>query len=110
MLAGNLSNNKKPQFWVREKSGSSSEIDFVVPYKSELIPVEVKSGKAGTLRSLHIFMNDVSHTTAIRLYAGKMQRNTIETSEGKSYSLLSLPYYLAGKIEGYIEHIEKTNL
>ena len=109
MLAGNLSNNKKPQFWVREKSGSSSEIDFVVPYKSELIPVEVKSGKAGTLRSLHVFMNDVSHTTAIRLYAGKMRRNAIETSEGKSYSLLNLPYYLAGKIGRYIEHIETPN-
>ncbi len=106
ILAGNYSNNRKPQFWVREKSGSSSEIDFVIPHRSDLIPVAVKSGKVGTLRSLHIFMNAARHTTAIRLYAGKMQSHDIETSVGKTYTLLSLPYYLAGKIQGYLENLQ----
>jgi uncharacterized protein len=105
ILAGNCSNNRKPMFWVREKSGSSSEVDFVVPHQSELIPVEVKSGKAGTLRSLHIFMNGIQHGTAVRLYAGKIQSHDIQTSTGKTYTLLSLPYFLAGKIDDYLANM-----
>jgi uncharacterized protein len=103
ILAGNYLHNRKPMFWVREKSGSSSEVDFVIPHRSELIPVEVKSGKVGTLRSLHVFMDEVQHGTAVRLYAGGIQGHDVETSAGKTYTLLNLPYFLASKIDDYLD-------
>jgi hypothetical protein len=69
--------------------------------------VEVKSGKTGTLRSLHQFKNRSNHPYAVRLYARPPAKTTTKTPEGKPYILLSLPYFLAGKIHDYIEVISK---
>src|SRR5690606_349281 len=44
-------------FWTREKKTSDAEVDYIIPFDGKLIPVEVKSGKEGKLRSLHQFMN-----------------------------------------------------
>ncbi len=89
-------------FWVREKSQSSSEIDYVIPRGTQLIPVEVKAGKTGALRSLHSFV-DLSENTlfAIRLYSGKMSREKISSPSGKKFELLNLPYYLSGQLERF---------
>ncbi len=38
-------------FWVREKTTSAAEVDYLISYKEKLIPIEVKSGSPGTLRS-----------------------------------------------------------
>jgi hypothetical protein len=67
-----------------------------------MIPVEVKSGASGKLRSLHQYINMSDSKFAIRLYAGKLQLEEHTTNEGKKFKLLNLPYYLAGKIEDYI--------
>lgn len=40
-------------FWVRDKKTSGAEVDFVIVYKGKVIPIEVKSGAVGKLRSLH---------------------------------------------------------
>jgi predicted AAA+ superfamily ATPase len=89
-------------FWTREKKTSTAEIDYVFPFESQLIPIEVKSGKDGTLKSLHQFMDDAPHDMAIRFYAGKFQLTHTSTPSGKTYRLLSLPYYLASQTEKYI--------
>lgn len=93
----------KLSFWVREKKQSSAEVDFIIPYKNHLIPIEVKSGKAGTLRSLHQFLDFVDHSYAIRLYAGTLKKTQAITSKRKHYTLLNLPYFLTGKIPQYLE-------
>jgi predicted AAA+ superfamily ATPase len=95
----------KPVFWVREKQSSTAEVDFLFPYRELLIPVEVKAGKSGTLRSLHQFMDACDHPWAIRLYAGPLRRETARTRRGKEFQLLNLPYFLAGKLRDYLEHI-----
>ena len=75
------------------------------PFKGKVIPIEVKSGKTGTLKSLHIFMASTNHQMAIRFYAGPIQIDKVETG-GLSYHLLSLPYFLASKLEKYLEWFE----
>jgi uncharacterized protein len=90
-------------FWVREKANSSSEVDYVVPFEGILIPVEVKSGATGKLRSLHFFMDSVSHIWAVRLYPGVLKVDKVSTLNGKSFFLLNLPYYLAFKLDQYIK-------
>ncbi|MBI4411705.1 MAG: ATP-binding protein [Deltaproteobacteria bacterium] len=42
-------------YWKREERGSSAEIDYLVEHDGAVAPVEVKSDKAGRLRSLHLF-------------------------------------------------------
>jgi|KBSMisStandDraft_5_1062788.scaffolds.fasta_scaffold1844578_2 hypothetical protein len=64
---------------------------------------EVKSGATGTLRSLHVFMDAASHDIAFRLYGGPLKKDHIRTPRGKEFTLISLPYYLAGRIERYVD-------
>ena len=92
-----------PHFWVREKSQSNAEVDFVLPHKTHVIPIEVKSGATGRLRSLHSFMDQVEHGWAVRLYAGPLNMETVQTLEGKDYRLLNLPYFLSGQLESYLK-------
>lgn len=94
----------KPHFWVREKKQSSAEVDFVLTHNSKVIPVEVKSGATGRLRSLHLFMDQADHTLAVRLYAGKVLLEEAVTLEGKAYRLLNLPYFLGSRIKAYLEY------
>jgi len=44
-------------YWAREAHSSSAEVDFLAVCNGTICPVEVKSGSAGTLRSLHLMLN-----------------------------------------------------
>jgi len=90
-------------FWLREKPQSNAEVDFVYEYKGLAIPIEVKSGATGKLRSLHLFVDMAPHSFAVRFYNNELQINEAKTIAGKKFHLLNLPYYLAGNIEQYIE-------
>lgn len=100
----NLLNNLN--FWVRQKIDATAEIDFVMQYNGLIIPIEVKSGSPGTLRSLHLFMDAASHDIAVRLYNGKIKIDKVTTANGKDYRLLNLPYYSCQHIERYINWMD----
>lgn len=89
-------------FWVREKSQSQAEVDFVLQHDGRLVPVEVKAGKAGTLRSLHLFMDASQAPLAVRLYAGPRRLDCVAVQGHRPYPLLSLPYFLAGAIPEHV--------
>ena len=88
-------------FWVREKSNSSAEVDLVVPHQNLLLPVEIKSGAQGRLRSLHQFIDEAEHSYGIRLLGNHLSVQEAHTPSGKPYRLLNLPYYLASSIHEY---------
>ena len=93
-------------FWVREKNSSTAELDYIYPFEGKLIPIEVKSGKEGTLKSLHLFMDETSHNMAIRFYAGDLSISQVSTLKGKTYHLLNLPYFLASQTGKYISWLQ----
>jgi uncharacterized protein len=43
-------------YWSRRAKSSSAEVDFLTVIKNRIHPVEVKSGPAGRLKSLHLFL------------------------------------------------------
>lgn len=90
-------------FWVREKKESTAEVDYLFQYDGLIIPIEVKSGKEGTLKSLHSYMDIAPHNFAIRFYAGALNITDAITQNGKQYKILNLPYYLGSQIEKYID-------
>ncbi len=90
-------------FWVRKKLQSTAEMDFVIQYNDFLIPVIVKSGEPGRLRSLHQFLDDAPHPYAVRLSAEKLSIRQTQTIKGKKYYLLNLPYFLASKIKDHLQ-------
>jgi predicted AAA+ superfamily ATPase len=93
-------------FWVREKQTSTAEVDYIWQFDGKLIPVEVKSGTEGKLKSLHLFMDLAPHPMAIRYYAGEISITKASTPCGKTYHLLNLPYYLVSQTNQYLQWLE----
>ena len=89
------------RFWIREKG--AAETDFLYPFKDLIIPIEVKSGKTGKLKSLNQFMENSQHPYAIRVYSGKTRIDRIQLPSGKQYLLCSIPYYLLSRLDDVIE-------
>lgn len=105
LISLNSKNKQKPHFWVREKTQSSSEVDLVINFQNMIIPIEIKSGNTGSLKSLHEFINRSKHNYAIRIYAGEFKIEESKTASGKNYILMNLPYYLSTKIYEYTEYL-----
>lgn len=96
------------QFWVREQKTSNAEVDFLYPSAYGHIPVEVKAGATGHLKSLLMYMELSGAPLAVRLYAGGYHQEEINISEGKSFTLINMPYCLSGMLSAYIElHMQK---
>jgi len=99
-----------PNFWVREKAQSSAEVDLLYSYQGLIIPIEIKSGSTGSLKSLHQFVDAVDHPYAIRMYAGAFNVEKAITPNKKPYLLMNLPYYAGTSLPQYIEWFVKQKL
>lgn len=104
ILSLNNIKDLKPNFWVREKNQASAEVDLVIPRKGLVIPVEIKSGAVGKLKSLHQFMNVCDHPFAIRISANTFSVQKTINNEGIEFFLMNLPYYLSTKLLDYIDY------
>ena len=107
LLAQNRRELTVPTFWVKEKKQSNAEVDFVYPWQGKIIPVEVKSGKDGTLKSLHQFIENSTEAIAVRLYDQpysliEARTPNLADKPGKPYRLINLPLYCAGKLGDYL--------
>ena len=100
-LAQNRHRQAKPCFWYRNKPASTAETDYSYPFRNKILPVEVKSGKSGSLKSLHQFMIASPADIAIRFYSGELSSDKI-TTDGKRFTLLSVPFYLQWRIDDFL--------
>jgi predicted AAA+ superfamily ATPase len=97
-------------YWTREQRNSSAEIDYVIQSGNRILPVEVKAGKTGTLKSLQIYVTEKKLDRAIRFNADLPSVVQVETSvkinnklENVNFQLISLPFYLAREINRFLE-------
>ncbi len=102
LLANQYNVLSELHFWTREKKEAVAEVDYIYVFDGKMIPIEVKSGATGRLRSLHSYMDNAPHPLAVRIYSGKLSIDTLKTASGKVFYLLNLPYYLTGQIEQYL--------
>ena len=99
---------KKPElhYWVREKPNSSSEVDFIISHKGTVVPIEVKAGKTGSLKSLHKFINEKKIDFAVRINSCTPVINNITnkltTGETVSFRLFTIPFYLIFRLRDLI--------
>ena len=96
-------------FWAREKKQSNAEVDYIYQYRDRIIPIEVKSGPSGRLRSLHQFVDMTDHNYAVRLGDSLISIENAVTVKGKQYKLLNMPWYLAEEIENYLKWFCQSN-
>lgn len=100
--------SQKRCFWVRNKSGSNAEVDYVWVQDSMVYPIEVKSGHNAHLRSLHSFMNHSNQTVAVRIWSQPYAVDEVKTADGKEFKLINLPFYLVGKLDSILRRFETT--
>ena len=88
-------------YWLREGRSANAEVDFLVQLNETIVPIEVKAGKSGSLKSLLQFMYQKKMTEAVRFDLNVPTRQEVDhqirqTSSNKtvSFSMLSLPLYL----------------
>jgi predicted AAA+ superfamily ATPase len=99
--------NEKPLlfYWLREGQSVNAEVDFVIQLNGEVVPVEVKAGKSGSLKSLHRFVWEKKSKKAVRFDLNPpsiMETNhKVNYGNGVSeivFELLSLPLYMVEQL------------
>ena len=53
-------------YWVRKAKNAQAEVDYLTTYQSEVLPIEVKAGIQGGMKSLWQFMREKKLKNAIR--------------------------------------------
>jgi hypothetical protein len=86
-------------YWTREARNANAEVDFVINRQQEILPVEVKAGKTGTLRSAFQFLREKRRRCAVRFYTGPpvLEEIKLPGEAETSVQFLSLPLYLVGQ-------------
>lgn len=94
-------------YWHREERNSSAEVDYVIEHQGDVIPVEVKAGKSGSLKSLHYFMHAKKLPLAVRFNSDLPSLTPVEvkinTGAVVSYRLMTLPPYLASQLHRLVK-------
>lgn len=54
-------------YWGRQVKNSTAEIDYLIEKEGRVIPVEIKSGSAGRMKSLHIFIENYQPVKALKI-------------------------------------------
>ena len=98
-------------YWAREKTGSQAEVDYVIQHENQIIPLEVKAGTTGTLKSLHQYMKEKKKQIAIRINSAmpSLTRIKLNDSSNTEYTLLSIPFYLLEQLPRLINSSPKQN-
>lgn len=84
-------------FWNREQRSSQAEVDYLWQFQDKILPIEVKSGVVGRLKSLRMFCDTYHSAYGIRVSALPLR------SENKT--LLSVPFYLVSEINRLLTQI-----
>lgn len=77
-------------YWQREAKGSTAEIDYLIAKDMQILPVEVKAGTQGGMKSLYYYMEQKNISNAIRTSLENFGRIERETSVVQIYPLYAL--------------------
>jgi hypothetical protein len=99
LLGGDATGDGPRLFYWQREGGRPGEIDFLIQAGGRIVPIELKSGASGAMKSLHQFMFDKKLQLAVRIDENPPSLATIDvtTTQGDPvrYRLLGLPIYLA---------------
>lgn len=104
--ASKLFEDRELYYWIRQRKNSNSEVDFLTTINNKIVPIEIKAGTTGSLKSLHIFMASKSNSDlAVRLSLLPPSFEEVShiirignDSVRARYKLLNLPLYMVSQI------------
>ncbi len=113
-LVGQLLADLSPRFvepalwyWSRHQHGAEAEVDYLLQHGTEVVPIEVKAGSTGTLRSLHRFVVEKQARLAVRVSIAPPQLATVTANvpghAPHDFQLLSIPFYLVPELPRLID-------
>jgi uncharacterized protein len=101
--------NRELTYWLREGRANNAEVDFVATFNGKIVPIEVKAGVSGSLRSLHQFAGEKGISLAVRFDTNLPAKQSVQTTIQKNgraadveYQLMSLPLYLVERLPDLI--------
>ncbi len=78
-------------YWVREAKNSNAELDYLIVKDSNIIPLEIKSGSKGRMKSLILFLKN---------YKIEMGVKISQATFDEGLPITSIPFY---SIEGFLK-------
>ena len=101
-------------YWLRHARRGNAEIDYVVSHRDWIVPIEVKAGRSGSLKSLLQFVHEKRPPIAVRFDANppsvQTVRHAIRTAEGTqdvTARILSLPLYAVEALPRRLEALRE---
>lgn len=85
-------------FWARDKRGSSAEVDYLISHDQDVLPIEVKAGATGSLKSMRIFMEEKKAPFGIRV-----SQHSLSFHE----QILSIPIYAVCRIRELVSEAKR---
>jgi predicted AAA+ superfamily ATPase len=97
-------------YWLREGRSKNAEVDFIAQLEQEIVPIEVKAGKSGSLKSLQQFVFEKRVMFGVRFYLNPPSiqhvTHSLSQTEGTvivDFDLLSLPLYMVEELPRIFE-------
>ncbi|PHQ79166.1 MAG: hypothetical protein COB66_07405, partial [Coxiella sp. (in: Bacteria)] len=83
-------------YWSRDEKASRAEIDYVIQHGTRIVPIEVKSGNTGRLKSLHLFMQEKKSKIGVKISQAPLSFEN---------NILSVPFYLIKQLEKILDAV-----
>lgn len=93
--------NSPLYFWARDKKGAMAEVDYILQMGSLILPIEVKAGKTGSLKSLTQFLIEKQAPFGIRI-----SQHILSFHD----RILSVPLYMISQLPRLIESLSQGGL
>lgn len=101
-------------YWVRQSKNSNAEVDYLITAGNGVVPLEIKSGTMGSLKSLHMFMalkKDADFAIRCDLNPPSLQKAshkvTIENeSRIADFTLINLPLYMISQAKRIVNKLQ----
>lgn len=107
LLSDNRAEPARLWYWQRG-GGRPGEIDHLLQMGHRIIPLELKAGPTGSMKSLHQFMNEKQLSLAVRVDTSPpgLQNVSVKTTHGDpaEYQLINLPHYLLWNLRSIIHN------
>jgi len=99
-------------YWLRQGRSANAEVDFIIQLGQRIVPVEVKAGKSGSLKSLQQFVSEKKIRAGVRfdLNIPSYQHVSHTLSQERrpvqvQFDLLSLPVYMVEELSRMFESV-----
>jgi hypothetical protein len=84
-------------YWEREKKTSEAEIDYIISVNDSIIPIEVKAGQTGSLRSLQLFLTEKKQPFGVRFSMKPLSFDK---------RILSVPLYMVQEVKRLVKLVK----